>query len=194
MTAEKKEGSVEESVGYNLRTPQASSCASSAAQTINDYYAAAEGKLADFASGELYEQAMNDRTVLNLTSDYTVERNGGGILSILRSAVVSGGGESDRTTWYAETFNLASGGLYTLDDFFTVPEADYKPLLLKYADPGDADDPKAFAAAAEASFDKKRFYVTADALVFFYQPGDLGPPSSFFEVPVALLGDAFQWP
>jgi|GEM_PF-5762154 len=202
VTDRAEEGSVEESVGYRLVVPQVSAADPAAAQTINDYYTSVLGKLKDLAAGEVYEQAMNNHTVLMLTSAYETECNRDGVLSLRRSATSADqSGGRDTVTWYAETFNLANGGLYTLGDFFSVPESGYAARLTGAVAAQIGDDPNHaqtyfdnWETLVVSSFDATQFYVTPDAVVVYYQAGALGRDAVFFTIPDKELADILRRP
>lgn len=197
------EGGVEESVSYRLSVPQVAAENEAAGQTISDYYESVAGKLTDLAYGEVYEQSGESHSVMLLSADYEVPYNRDGILSVLRSVTVSDKTEgAAQSTWYAETFNLRNGGLYTLDDFFSVPEDEYRPRLVQAVRAQIGDDPQHGAKyfdrwqeLTQSAFDKNQFYFTGDALAVFYQQGDLGADgSAFFLLPVSGLQDIFRLP
>ncbi len=193
VTALVNEGSVEESVGYRLTFPTVSGAAG--AGTINEYYGNAAARLRDLAWGELYEQSLDEHTILNLEADYEVTRNDGVYLSVYRT--VSAGG---RTAAYAETFELATGALLTADDVFDAPEADYQARLVEAVTRLIEEDPEhsqTYSAqweerAAEA-FDHDQFYLTDDAYVVFYQSGELGGAAETrFPIPFRRIADLLK--
>ena len=85
--------------------------------------------------------------------------------------------------------------MLTFDDLFTDPDAAASIALqevLRQAAQGDANGVTYDAALAERLFNRENFYLTADAVVFFYQPQDLAPNAAgapAFPVPRSLFGD-----
>ncbi len=191
-------GSVEELIGYQLTMPQVDTGDQAVDQILNDYYTAAAGQLEDLCWGEVYEQALENLQAHNVTAQYTVERNGDGVLSIYRTVTVENLVTGDRQqTAHAETFQLSSGGLLTAADFFDADEATWTARLVEQVRRAISDDPyhdqsyyPQWSDLCASAFQREQFYVTDEAFVVFYQPGDLGPGGqTTFAVPWSSLSD-----
>lgn len=195
--------SIEDGVSYVIRVPQVTMEPAAAGQTINDYYTSVAGKLGDLAWGEVYEAAQSQHTVLQLDAGFKVTCNQDDRLSVVRTtAVVDQSTGAIDATLAAETFNLQNGGLLMLDDFFSVPEAQYIPRLTQAVaaqisnDPYHSDNYDAqWQSLLVSTFDKTQFYVAPDALWVFYQHGDLGSgATTTFSIPWTSLTDILTQP
>ena len=117
------------------------------------------------------------------------------LVSILRTHYGHTGGTYPTLLYMADHFDLTTGAVLTFDDFFTDPDAAAAIALeevLRQAAQGDANGVTYDAALTERLFNRENFYLTADAVVFFYQPQDLAPNAAgapAFPVPRSLFGD-----
>lgn len=117
------------------------------------------------------------------------------MVSILRTHYGHTGGTYPTLLYMADHFDLTTGEVLTFDDFFTDPDAAASIALkevLRQAAQGDANGTTYDAALTESLFDRENFYLTADAVVFFYQPQDLAPNAAgapTFPVARSLFGD-----
>ena len=117
------------------------------------------------------------------------------LVSILRTHYGHTGGTYPTLLYMADHFDLTTGTVLTFDDFFTDPDAAAAIALqevLRQAAQGDANGVTYDAALTERLFNRENFYLTADAVVFFYQPQDLAPNAAgapTFPVPRSLFGD-----
>ena len=117
------------------------------------------------------------------------------MVSILRTHYGHTGGTYPTLLYMADHFDLTTGAVLTFDDFFTDPDAAASIALeevLRQAAQGDANGTTYDTALAESLFKRENFYLTADAVVFFYQPQDLAPNAAgapTFPVPRSLFGD-----
>ena len=117
------------------------------------------------------------------------------LVSILRTHYGHTGGTYPTLLYMADHFDLTTGAVLTFDDFFTDPDAAAAIALeevLRQAAQGDANGVTYDAALTERLFNRENFYLTADAVVFFYQPQDLAPNAAgapTFPVPRSLFGD-----
>ena len=184
-------------VAYDIYVPKVETGNEQVDQIINDYYANQEKKLLDQAAGELVERAADEGRELTVLSNFNVERNGDGILSIYRNVIVRevDTGLEDITA-YAETFDLTSGGLMTADAFFDTDEATYTQRLVDCVRRQIREDPyhdqNYFAQwedAAQRQFNRDQFYVTEDGYTVFYQQHSLGYEIHCYEIPWSQLAD-----
>ena len=103
--------------------------------------------------------------------------------------------EGTTLLYMADHFDLTTGEVLTFDDLFTDPDAAASIALqeaLRQAAQGDANGTTYDTALAESLFNRENFYLTADAVVFFYQPQDLAPNAAgapTFPVDRSLFGD-----
>ena len=117
------------------------------------------------------------------------------LVSILRTHYGHTGGTYPTLLYMADHFDLTTGEVLTFDDLFTDPDAAAAIALeevLRQAAQGDANGVTYDAALTERLFNRENFYLTADAVVFFYQPQDLAPNAAgapTFPVPRSLFGD-----
>ena len=117
------------------------------------------------------------------------------MVSILRTHYGHTGGTYPTLLYMADHFDLTTGAVLTFDDFFTDPDAAASIALeevLRQAAQGDANGTTYDTALAESLFKRENFYLTADAVVFFYQPQDLAPNAAgapTFPVSRSLFGD-----
>ncbi len=117
------------------------------------------------------------------------------LVSILRTHYGHTGGTYPTLLYMADHFDLTTGEVLTFDDLFTAPDAAAAIALqevLRQAAQGDANGTTYDTALAEILFKRESFYLTADAVVFFYQPQDLAPNAAgapTFAVPRSLFGD-----
>lgn len=117
------------------------------------------------------------------------------LVSILRTHYGHTGGTYPTLLYMADHFDLTTGEVLTFDDLFTDPDAAASIALqevLRQAAQGDANGTTYDTALAESLFKRENFYLTADAVVFFYQPQDLAPNAAgapTFAVPRSLFGD-----
>ena len=192
------EGSVEELVSYQFHLPEITAGDASVSQILNDYYASVYGKLGDLCYGEIYEQAIDQHTVLHVTADYQVMYSSGGRLSILRHVTVTDQQTGvAEVTAYAETFNLENGGLLTAGDFFDADEQTYTARLVDCVRRRIQEDPyhdqnyfSQWEDLTQAAFSKDQFYVTDGYYAVFYQENDLGGAAeTVFEIPWSQLED-----
>ena len=117
------------------------------------------------------------------------------MVSILRTHYGHTGGTYPTLLYMADHFDLTTGEVLTFDDLFTDPDAAASIALqevLRQAAQGDANGTTYDTALAESLFNRENFYLTADAVVFFYQPQDLAPNAAgapTFPVDRSLFGD-----
>lgn len=117
------------------------------------------------------------------------------LVSILRTHYGHTGGTYPTLLYMADHFDLTTGEVLTFDDLFTDPDAAASIALqevLRQAAQGDANGTTYDTALAESLFNRENFYLTADAVVFFYQPQDLAPNAAgapTFPVDRSLFGD-----
>lgn len=203
-------GSVEESVSYGIRVPVVDGADGAAA--INAYYEGVAKKLYDMAYGEVYEEALDRHTILELVGDCTVERHDGKLLSVHRSVAVydmqPGAGEWNVGVQYsefAETFDVETGGLLTPGDIFDAEQAVYTERLVdnvrRYIrehpgsdSPGSVHWKPEWETLAAERFDPSRFYLTGDAYVVLYEAGELGEGmgTDTFFIPWRQLADILK--
>ena len=113
------------------------------------------------------------------------------LVSILRTHYGHTGGTYPTLLYMADHFDLTTGAVLTFADFFTDPDAAAAIALeevLRQAAQGGVYD----AGLAEELFKRENFYLTDDAVVFFYQPQDLAPNAAgapSFPVDRSLFGD-----
>lgn len=184
-------------VRYTLLLPQLGAAAGDAAGTINAYYESAAKKTEDLC-WELLSQAAEMGQDYEVTEDYTVGRFDEAMLSVLRTVTIR---ETDtgleRVTYAAETFDLASGGLMTADDFFAVDEGEYAARLAECVRRQISEDPyhdqtyfAQWEDLTERTFSRDQFYITEDAYVVFYQADALGGAAkNVFPIPWRQLED-----
>ena len=126
---------------------------------------------------------------------YEITHQTSQMVSILRTHYGHTGGTYPTLLYMADHFDLTTGEVLTFDDFFTDPDAAAAIALeevLRQAAQGDANGTTYDAALAESLFKRENFYLTAGAVVFFYQPQDLAPNAAgapAFPVPRSLFGD-----
>lgn len=126
---------------------------------------------------------------------YEITHQTSQMVSILRTHYGHTGGTYPTLLYMADHFDLTTGEVLTFDDFFTDPDAAAAIALeevLRQAAQGDANGTTYDAALAESLFKRENFYLTAGAVVFFYQPQDLAPNAAgapTFPVPRSLFGD-----
>lgn len=116
-------------------------------------------------------------------SDYTIHRNDGVLLSVLRQIYSNTGGPHPNSTPMAETFVVETGARLVLDDVFSVPAAKYMPRITelvtammdenekKYGDPIYYDDAREKLAD---NFNPQDFALTDDSLLIFFPTYTLG--------------------
>ncbi len=151
--------------------------------------------------GELAEDAGEDAAVYQSTSDYFVECNAGGVLSVSRTVHTNTGGAHGMTVVICETFSADTGLLLTLDDFFSVGRETYTPRLLETvmglidANPdlywGDAKN------LAEDFFPYDSFCVTENGVSLLFQEYTLGSYTAGIvrvDVPIEKISDIFILP
>ncbi len=194
-------GSVEESVSWSIQLPQVSTASAAADEAIGAYYEGVSKKLRGLAQGEVYEQSLSEHSVLHLAVESSVERNGGGLLSISRTVAIYDlqDGGSTQVTSCAETFDLSTGGLVTPDDLFDTDEETWTARLLQCAARQIREDPShetsydpQWEALLAQRFERDQFYLTDEAYVLFYQIGDLRDGSATFPVPWRQLADILK--
>ena len=117
-------------------------------------------------------------------ADYSVLRNDGVLLSILRTNEDFTGGIHPQYSYSAETFLVAEQQLLTLDDMFSVPEEQYLPVILEEI--RRAMEEKEQQAGTAIYFDDARdslaelldpshFAVDGAGLIFFFEEYTLAP-------------------
>lgn len=117
-------------------------------------------------------------------ADYSVLRNDGVLLSILRTNEDFTGGIHPQYSYSAETFLVAEQQQLTLDAMFSVPEEQYLPVILEEI--RRAMDENEQQAGAAIYFDDARdsladlldpshFAVDGTGLVFFFEEYTLAP-------------------
>ena len=126
---------------------------------------------------------------------YEITHQTSRMVSILRTHYGHTGGTYPTLLYMADHFDLTTGEALAFDDFFTDPDAAAAIALkevLRQAAQGDANGVTYDTALAESLFKRENFYLTADAVVFFYQPQDLAPNAAgapTFPVERSLFGD-----
>ena len=126
---------------------------------------------------------------------YEITHQTSQMVSILRTHYGHTGGTYPTLLYMADHFDLTTGEVLTFDDLFTDPDAAAAIALkevLRQAAQGDANGVTYDTALAESLFKRENFYLTADAVVFFYQPQDLAPNAAgapTFPVERSLFGD-----
>lgn len=126
---------------------------------------------------------------------YEITHQTSRMVSILRTHYGHTGGTYPTLLYMADHFDLTTGEALAFDDFFTDPDAAASIALkevLRQAAQGDANGVTYDTALAESLFKRENFYLTADAVVFFYQPQDLAPNAAgapTFPVERSLFGD-----
>lgn len=117
------------------------------------------------------------------------------LVSILRTHYGHTGGTYPTLLYMADRFDLTTGEALTFDDLFTDPDSAASIALeevLRQAAQGDAAGAVYDAGLVQSLFKRENFYLTADAVVFFYQPQDLAPNAAgapTFPVKRSLFGD-----
>ena len=192
----RQSGEVAEGVTYDITVPQIAAGSQEAADLINEYYDNLSHKYMDLAGGEVLEQAMQSGLAGTVESEYSVTYNGGHTLSILRSVTASVGERMD-TTLYAETFDTATGRLYTAEVLFS--SEDYASQLIFCVTDQIAagntellyDDWQAEAASA---FNTDAFFLTQEGYGVFYQADTLCDTTVQLVIPYADLAGLFVAP
>ena len=185
----RQSGEVAEGVTYDITVPQIAAGSQEAADLINEYYDNLSHKYMDLAGGEVLEQAMQSGLAGTVESEYSVTYNGGHTLSILSSVTASVGERMD-TTLYAETFDTATGRLYTAEVLFS--SEDYASQLIFCVTDQIAagntellyDDWQAEAASA---FNTDAFFLTQEGYGVFYQADTLCDTTVQLVIPYADL-------
>ena len=139
---------------------------------------------------------MQSGLAWTVESEYSVTYNGGHTLSILRSVTASVGERMD-TTLYAETFDTATGRLYTAEVLFS--SEDYASQLIACVTDQIAagntellyDDWQAEAASA---FNTDAFFLTQEGYGVFYQADTLCDTTVQLVIPYADLAGLFVAP
>jgi hypothetical protein len=188
-------GDVEELFSYDWSLPQVTVSDADAQAEINAYYDNVATKYNHYATGELFDEAM-DGAITGLSADYTVMRNSGNILSVRRELREGADGES--VTIYSETFNTENGGLFVASDFFDGDEDTWTAQLIARVTEileasGQYDTVSLWQDTVRQSFEKDNFYLTDTAYVVYYPAGALGDDPIEVEVPFEEL-DLFHFP
>ena len=189
-------GEAAEGITYDIAVPQIAAESQEATDLINEYYDNLCHKYMDLAGGEVLEQAMQTGLAGAVESDYSVTYNGGHTLSILRSVTATVGEQSD-TTLYAETFDTATGRLYTAEVLFH--SEDYASRLISCVTDQIAagstellyDDWQTEVASA---FNTDAFFLTQEGYGVFYQADTLCDTTVQLVIPYADLSDLFVAP
>lgn len=202
-------GTVEESISYSITVPKLEG-SGDGVTSVNAYYEQLANKLYGMAYGEIYEQSLDQHTILHLSAAFTVKRNDGKLLSIYRSAAVYDMGTGSFNTGvqyaeYAETFDMETGGLLTPSGIFDAEQAVYTERLVENVkryirehpgsdSPGSVRWKPEWETLAVERFDPNRFYLTDDAYVVFYDDGDLGEGegTNEFFIPWRQLADILK--
>lgn len=190
------EGEVSELVTWDLSVPQVETGNTEVDTILNDYYDNLLHKYRDLAGGEMLEQAAQYGTTGNVESSYSVTYNGGSTLSILRSVTTTVADRSE-TTLYAETFDTATGGLYTAEVLFTAE--DYAARLQSCViDQISAGSTELFyedwRTAVASGFSSDAFFLTEDGYGIFYPADTLCDATIQLVIPYADIADIFAAP
>ena len=120
------------------------------------------------------------------------------MVSILRTHYGHTGGTYPTLLYMADHFDLTTGEVLTFDDFFTDPTPPPPSPWRRCSarPPRGRQRHHLRRRPAESLFKRENFYLTAGAVVFFYQPQDLAPnaagaPPS--RCPGACSGPAGAW-
>lgn len=192
LTVVETENSIEDRVTYLITMPSVSTGNSEVDTILNDYYGNQAGKIEDLCWGEVYEQALNEHTSFNVTTNFSVMENTPERLSILRETIITNvQAEETTTTEQAETFRLSDGALLLAGDFFSVDEATWTNRVVDVLRRSISENPHYAEILAPqwsdlvwSAFDKDQFYVTPEAFCVFYQEGALGQENVLhFEIP-----------
>ncbi len=120
---------------------------------------------------------------------YEITWESEGMVSILRTHYGLTGGVYPQILYLSDCFDLSTGERLSFADCFSDPEGAAQTALdeiLRQA----AQRPELSAEEVEGAFDRENFYLTEEAVVFFYQPEVLAPHAvggCEFPVPRELL-------
>ena len=150
---------------------------------------------------ELAEYAKQDAAVYQSSSDYFVECNAGGILSVSRRVHTNTGGAHGMTVVICETFSTETGTLLALDDFFSVDRETYAARLLEsvwsYLDASPELYWSDAKELAEDFFPYNDFCITEEGVSLLFQEYTLGSYTAGItriDVPLDSISDIFRLP
>lgn len=176
---------------------------------VNEYFDAVEQELAASAQARAAEAegdyAFSAQTGLPYTPSseemsYTLKRQTGRLVSLLREYYVTAEGIAHPTVFYwSEQLDLTTGRKLAFGDCFTDPEAAAERARQAVLNSPEILDLEAAGVSEDTLSDffaQEHFYLTDAGFVFWYQTGELGANASPVEVAVpyrAFQGLAQPW-
>lgn len=157
-------------------------------EEISDYYQDLETML--FQTGEemradaeiMYSDSQEQQGLFlpySFTHNYTIERNGDGVLSVTRETTRYTGGMHEDTRIVCETFDLSTGQRMPLFDWFSADEAEVKAALAHWMTTEMDKDPDSYYAFREEelaeAIDPLNYVRTQEGLALIFDPYVLGP-------------------
>jgi|LSQX01.3.fsa_nt_gb hypothetical protein len=173
--------------------PEILSSAEGSVDAVNEYY---QNRFADYAASILadgYEKAKSDKEAA-AAGDYLfmphaysstpgIYYNGNGLLSVVNELYEYTGGAHQTTYWRSETFDLETGQKLALSDIFTgskdeILESIYQLVLDQIEEQKGTDEFYYFDDYADnvrKYYEEEDFFLTADGIIFYYQPYAIAP-------------------
>lgn len=178
---------------------------SAAYAAVNDWYLdLSAGLRSDTLANE--SLAADDYAVSAATGDpftgyydeetYRIEYESARLVNILRTHYGYTGGVYPSLFYLSDRFDLTTGSVLAFGDFFTDPDA-ARELVLAEIGRQAAEREELAALPAETlreTFRQEDFYLSEGGLIFYYQPGLLGPHAADapkFTIPLSLLGELY---
>ena len=156
---------------------------------MNAYFLGEGNALLWKAAEYLGTPGLQENETVTVEWDYKVMRNDDQWLSVRRQGVIYVAGAAYPTTaLHSDTLRVVDGTLQvvTLEDLFDLPPEEIKILLVEKMTA--LSDGAYDREALSGYFDFNFFYLTEDALVFYYQEDQLGPHAigtPEFSIPLA---------
>jgi hypothetical protein len=170
-------------------------CSTSTAQNINNYYTADARKAKVRCRTELYSQAVaNSRYIVKNTppfnsytfeSVYTTTYNQNCVTSLFFDSYTFLGGAHGETFRKSDTWNFSNGNRMTLEDFYP-PGTSYTTYLFHSieqdieerlkTEPGSYFDN--YAELVRNTFRPENFFLTPEGITLYFQQYDIAPYST----------------
>jgi len=129
-----------------------------------------------------------------IVSSYILSLQRNGLISILFYLYTNTMGGNENTVYSSLVIDANTGQEYDLEDLFN-PSSNFRERLSQLAVQRAMAENIPFTENFEGNIENQQFYLTPDALVLFYQPGEYTPASyGLFEIaiPYSDIRDLFS--
>lgn len=181
---------------YQITYPSfTTTCSTSSAQKINDYYAQTAKRMEAYSRTVLYAQAVENARYIpsgkppfnsyTFDSKYKVTYNEKCISSLYTETYTYMGGAHGETKRTSDTWDFHTGARLQLNDVYPLTRATLRTMqsaLEQQAASGLEENPGSYfddyKALLQKNFHRNSFYIQPGAVVIYYQQYDIAPYST----------------